>query len=622
MKKFIFTSLLVFLGIVICTPSFAAPSASPSPSPTSTASPVVILDQLLTGPVPALNAKDLNIPADLTPGYHELTVEVYNDKGVISSKTALFCKDLAGELHFDNVCPDLVPKPKPKKPAPFNPYSNPEETISFLAIAVGIASLLLGTNRGEGDTPPDLGSADANLLAARGAKPAWGDRRWYVNIRANTSLDNLPKSMAKVFDRFSLLLARTATDARYLRAIFGNLAWLTIPATLYFSYIGMRSIKNHAIPFDRNITLILMLIGIFDAFAGLCAAFVYLDFVFASGNLGSQPNLFFALGFSLLFFAPGLLASKFRPMHRSIEHFESFWERLSDYVLGTLLTGWAAAKLVGALNGLIGYELPITKHANVFGLFIGLALLVRLLLEEIAWYGYPHRIEKLSVQLKPRGIVQRIRAILFKLLILVVLAEPYIGWNRYLAAGVAIFLIPQLLGFIDHKLPNWKALAQITPRGVFKLVLLGIIGLIVGSRITNAQLSAKETVLISFVIMPIPGFIYSVFDSFSGSPFLDIKHPKFRYLYRLFGIVVLIILILQVLGLNPIVEANKSWQNPGATFHSLTYTWWPNVQTGCHNFSHWMQVAWEHVSTWAQSAWHHTYKWVVNLFSKNGSQAA
>jgi hypothetical protein len=384
----------------------------------------------------------------------------------------------------------------------------------------------------------------------------------------------------------------------------------------------MRSIDNKAIPFERNITLILMLLGVFDAFAGLCAAFVYIDFVFASGNLGSQESILFACGFSLLFFAPGLLASKFRPLHRSIQHFESFWERLSDYVLGTLLTGWAASKLVGALTGLIGHELSITKHANMFGLFVGLALLVRLLLEEIAWYGYPYRIQKLSVQLKPRGVVQRIRAVLFKLLILLVLAVPYIGWNRYLAAGVAIFIIPQLLGFIDHKLPNWKSLAQIVPRGVFKLVLLGIIGLIVGSRITHAELSAKETVLISFVIMPIPGFIYSVFDSFSGTPLLDIKHPKFRYIYRLLGIFVLIILILQVLGLNPIVEVHKAWMSPGDTFHSLSYKWWPYVQTGWHNFSHWMQVAWDHVSAWAQSAWHHTYNWVTSLFSKNGSQKA
>ena len=606
MKKVLLRFLIVFLSVISVVPSYAAGSPSPSASPQPNAQPKVILDQLLTGPVPSLSAKDLNIPADLASGYHELTVEVYNDKGVISTKTALFCKDLAGQLHFDNICPDLVPKPKPKKPAPFKPYSNPDETISFFAVAIGIASLLIGRRRKDGDTPPDLGGADAGVLAARETKKAWGDRRWYVNIRINNSFDELPGSMAKVFDRFSLLLARMATDARYLRAIFGNLAWLTIPATLYFSYIGMRSIKNHAVPFDRNITLILMLIGVFDAFAGFAAAFVYLDFVFASGNLRNQQDIFFALGFALLFFAPGLLASKFRALHRHVRNFAGFWERISDYVLGALLTGWATSKLVGALTGLIGYELPITKHANKFGIFVGLALLFRLLLEEIAWYGYPYRIAKLTVELKPRGFVQRTRAILFKLLVLILLAQPYIGWNRYLAGGIAIFLVPQLLGFIDHKLPNWRFLGQISPRGVFKVVLLGIIGLIIGSRITHAHLSAKEVVLLSFVIMPIPGFVYAVFDSFSGDPIIDIKAPKLRYLYRFLGILVLIVLVLQVFGFNPIVEAHKAWLHPGHTFHALTYKWWPYVQDGWHNVSHWVQ-----------STWHIIFNWVKGLFASN-----
>ena len=62
----------------------------------------VILDELLTGDVPQLNANDIKIPDDLKPGYHELQVEVLDDNGVVSSRTALFCKDLKGELHFDN----------------------------------------------------------------------------------------------------------------------------------------------------------------------------------------------------------------------------------------------------------------------------------------------------------------------------------------------------------------------------------------------------------------------------------------------------------------------------------------------------------------------------------------
>jgi hypothetical protein len=603
MKKvlWIFTSLfLTFLT----TPVFAAPQPSPS------AQPQVILDQLLTGPVPALSAKDLNIPANLAPGFHQLTVEVYDDKGVISSKTALFCKDLQGQLHFDNICPDLIPKPAPKKPTPFDPYSHPDETISFFAVALAVGSALLGMRRRTSSEQADLGGADSGSLGLPIKKKSWGDRRAYINSLLMNSLDGLPKSIASSVDRFSHLLARSVVDARYLRAIFGNLAWLTIPVALYFSYSGMRSIKNHPLPFDRTLILTLLLIGVFDALAGICAAIVYIDFVFASGNLKSQHSIFFTLGFSLLFFAPGLIASKFRPLHRRIKDFAGFWERLTDYVIASSLTGWGTAKLIGALSGLIGYDLPITKSANTFGIYVGLALLGRLLLEEIAWYLYPHRLNALHVELRPVGNIQKLRGIIFKVGVMIILTQPYIGWNRYLAAGIAIFLIPQLLGFIDERLPASRYLAVITPSGVLKTVWLGIVGVLVGTQILHRHLSPKESVLISFVILPIPSFIYSIFGALSGHSILNVRHPKFRYGYRLLSIGVLIILIMQLLGLNPLTEIHQAWQHPVQTWHSLTYKWWPYVQDGWKNISHWAIVGWQHTSNWCASAWRKSLHWI------------
>ena len=95
----------------------------------------VILDQLLTGDTPQLNAEDIKIPDDLKPGYHELKVEVLDDAGVVSSKTALFCKSIDGELHFDNNCPDLLITNQKKvfrtAYKPYDPNSDPVGTASL-----------------------------------------------------------------------------------------------------------------------------------------------------------------------------------------------------------------------------------------------------------------------------------------------------------------------------------------------------------------------------------------------------------------------------------------------------------------------------------------------------------
>ena len=213
----------------------------------------VILDQLLTGDSPQLNAEDIKIPDDLKPGYHELKVEVLDDLGVVSSKTALFCKSIDGELHFDNNCPDLLITNEKKvfrsAYKPYDPNTDPVGTASLALVAFAVASSLLGFGSNKFDENPatshssdedsmgDLGSVTAAKLAEQERSHAWGDRRWYINTSLFNSLDELPTSVARGISGFSGLLARAILDARYLRAIIGNIAWISIPAALVVSFI-------------------------------------------------------------------------------------------------------------------------------------------------------------------------------------------------------------------------------------------------------------------------------------------------------------------------------------------------------------------------------------------------
>jgi len=75
-----------------------------------------------------------------------------------------------------------------------------------------------------------------------------------------------------------------------------------------------------------------------------------------------------------------------------------------------------------------------------------------LLIEEFAWYFYPSRLAKLTTELKKPGLIQELRSILFKTGIFYLLAEPFIGFNKYLLAGCGVFILPQLLSLVSHKL--------------------------------------------------------------------------------------------------------------------------------------------------------------------------
>jgi len=538
----------------------------------------VILDQLLTGDTPQLNAEDIKIPDDLKPGYHELQVEVLDDTGVVSSKTALFCKDLEGELRFDNNCPDLLVTNKVKvfrnQYKPYDPTSDPIGTASLALVAFAVGSSLLGfgssrydenpagANENDDDSMGDLGSVSAAKLADREANLAWGDRRWYINTTLFNSLDDLSTSVAKGISGFSGLLARTILDGRYLRAVFGNFAWLSIPGAFVVSFIGLKQVDNQAVPFELTPLIVLMCIGVFDALAGFFGAFLYLNFIFANGNFNSKEAVFTGLGVALIFFTPGLIASKFRPLTRGVKNFSTLWERGTDYVLASLLTGWSVSKLVGALPGLSKLELPIVDHANQIGLIAGIAVAIRLLIEEIAWYLYPVRLAKLTVELKKPGLVQEIRAILFKTGIFYLLAEPFIGLNKYLIAGCGVFIFPQLLGLVSHKFPKANILDQIIPRGAFRIVLFSFVSILAVSYLKTLDLTPGDFILTSFVFLPLPALAFAFIDMFAGKrPFDITKAPKFRFIYRFLGLIILGILIIIILGKDPYLEVKNYFIN-------------------------------------------------------------
>jgi hypothetical protein len=587
----------------------------------------VILDQLLTGDAPQLNTNDIKIPDDLKPGYHELQVEILDDNGVVSSRTALFCKDLSNELRFDNNCPDLLVTNKVKvfrnQYKPYEPASDPVGTASIALVAFAVASSLLNFGSRRFDENPaaaqddnqdsmgDLGSVAAAKLAKQEKSNAWGDRRWYINTTLFNSLDNQLTSVAKGISGFSVLLARTILDARYLRAVIGNLAWVSIPGALAVSFIGLNQIDNQALPFEFIPLVILMCIGIFDALAGFFGAFLYLNFIFANGNFTSKEAVFTSLGVALIFFAPGLIASKFRPLTRNVKNFSTLWERGTDYVLASLLTGWSVSKLIEALPGLSKLNLPIVEHAGQIGVIAGVTVAARLLIEEVAWYLYPARLAKLTTDLKKPGLVQEMRSILFKTGIFFLLAEPFIGFNKYLFVGCGVFILPQLLGLVSHKFPKLDILDQIIPRGAFRIVLLSFISIFAVSYLKTLDLTPSDFILTSFVFLPLPALAFVLLDMFSGQrPFDITKNPRFRYAYRTLGLIILGILIVIVQGNDPYLTVKNyilDFPDHWAAFVdqcAAAWSWITNhAQTSWSWISEQAQLSWTWTSDQAQISW-------------------
>jgi hypothetical protein len=281
--------------------------------------------------------------------------------------------------------------------------------------------------------------------------------------------------------------------------------------------------------------------------------------------------------------------------------------------------------LVAALPGLSKLELPIVENASQIGVIAGLSVATRLLLEEIAWYLYPVRLAKLTTPLKKAGLVQDFRGILFKTGIFYLLAEPFIGFNKYLLVGCGIFIIPQLLGLISNKLPKFSILDQINPRGAFKIVFLSMISVLAVNYLKTLDLSPADFILTSFVFLPLPALFFILLDTFSGERKIDVTtNSKFRYFYRISGLLILGLLVLIVLGKEPIAEVKgfiertpdywrsfvaqmQAWSNWLVDHAVLSWNWLVDHAVLSWNWlSDFSVVAWD----WICSAAVNTWQWL------------
>ena len=322
--------------------------------PADSAEKKVVIDRLTQSEAEDL---DIEIPDDVPPGFHSITIEVYDDNGTVSEKEVEFCKDENGVVQWDNNCPNLnvdeEPAPVDPEPVkaikaglqPYDPLSDSETTKGLQLAAFAALAALTSVKRNEKQSDEEaeqesLQSVSSGALKLLKDEPGRGDLSNSWDNRFTDDTDFAFVSLAHRFNRFSPLLTRTIQDGNTVRAIIGSFAALLIPIGLILGIIASINTGAQALPPVWIIVGAIMAIAIFDAFAGFVAGFVFFVLALVSGNITNRPELLTTIGVMVLFFAPALLASAFRPFRRLVRNQDDMWERITDYALGTLLTFW------------------------------------------------------------------------------------------------------------------------------------------------------------------------------------------------------------------------------------------------------------------------------------------
>jgi hypothetical protein len=523
----------------------------------------VVIDRLTQSEAEDL---DIEIPDSVPPGFHSITIEVYDDNGTVSQKEIEFCKDEKGVVQWDNKCPNLnleeEPAPVDPEPVkaiktglqPYDPLSDPETTKGLhLAGFAALAALTsIKRNEKQSDEEQDqesLQSVSSGALKLLKNEPGKGDLSNTWDNRFTDESDFLFVSLAHRFNRFSPLLTRTIQDGNTVRAMIGSWAALLMPIGLILGIIAVINTGGQSLPPVWTIVALIMAVAIFDAFAGFIAGFVFFLAALVTGNITNRPEFLTTIGVMVLFFAPALLASAFRPFRRLIRNQDDMWERITDYALGTLLTFWVITKMVAAMNGLARLELPITDYGTELALIAAFLLLIRVALEDVAVEQYPMRLRALHVEIRKPSQTQKVRSLAFKIFVFFIMAAPFVGSTLNLVLGTLLFAIPQITSLsLEDNLPKKKLFL---PKGVLKTVVMIFVMALASNVIEGAFSSPEAFLKWSFVVMALPGFFLHYLDAITDAPESDWKTTeKGRMIYRIGGVIVFILMVLVVRGVD------------------------------------------------------------------------
>jgi len=178
---------------------------------------------------------------------------------------------------------------------------------------------------------------------------------------------------------------RVVADSSYLQAISGFFVLLLpiIGLALGVAIALSTNMSVSLIPTSLALTLAIVVLALLDAFAGFIAFVVYFLYALAVGEITNFTDIQALLGMSLLWFTPALAAGATRPLRRALDDWDA-WERITDILVSTLITGWAIKGMVLAIDGFAKEKTSIATHSDLIALVGAAMVVLRYLLEEFA----------------------------------------------------------------------------------------------------------------------------------------------------------------------------------------------------------------------------------------------
>ena len=394
----------------------------------------------------------------------------------------------------------------------------------------------------------DLDTISTSLLARYESEQGAGDRLSIWRLSLLNGYQNRLWNFIRRIDNRSPLFTRLLNDGAYLRAGLGSIAFLFATSALA---IGVRAGLTAADTLTPNVQLVLILavIGVFDAFAGA------IGFLALALTLGLRfsflplTEIEYFIGLTAMGMIPALAVGALRPFRRNKSvTLTAWWERITDFLVIPFFVVWSTTALIGGLAILARDETSISNNARQIALAMGGAFILRLVLEEFVSHVFPKRLaQDHPIEINDPSVGHQIFVILLRTITFYAVAVSFLGTCWQVWAATLIMLVPQIVGLVEEKFPNYPKLWQVMPGGVPGIAFNIGVGTLTAFLLIRILGETENMAKLVFVLAPIPGTVIGLIKSFGRSAVEgDVRwyrRPQMTTFYRCVGIFVFLLVL-------------------------------------------------------------------------------
>jgi hypothetical protein len=469
------------------------------------------------------------LPSNLSPGVHHLDVTGTNADGSSYTKSEVFtviADHRIGSIGFVPPGPlagDVQFVPSDHRGVVLATTAGAIVVLASLGSAMGGASGggVGGTGGGRGAGGGGLEDVEVEReeveLGAVGLAEEEVKRRSRLKRRPATRLvDRFSRYFPRRAAAVSPVVGRLIVDGDYLRASLGS-AWILLCfAAVGFGAFASASTGWYAVPPSLGIFLTILGLSILDAMLGMLAGASFFVGAALAGHITSANELRLSLGLVLIWFAIPLAAASLRPLRRKLRRdVDSVFERVADFAIGGLFAAWAAMKMMEALSGLAGVELPIEKDVNLVALAVLGFIGMRIVIETFVAHTFAHRMEIVHHEGSlDSGRVQIAVSLVFQIALFIFVAIAFLGSNWALYVGAVVFFAPLAAWLFTDSIPKSRWVTKWKPTGLVMWTIVIVAGILLSRLIDDVVSSSHLVEDIGFVVLPIPVLIFWTLELF------------------------------------------------------------------------------------------------------------